>query len=213
MTAAATVSPVRSSNLVRDGNGWETKSSDTHFADQHLEVATEIVQTPNRPKPKPWTVVHRKAAVVIAPQDRDGRFLLVRQERVPIRSLIWEMPAGQIDDAVELNEKNIETEALRELGEETGYVLAAGGELIPLGYYFSSPGFTDEHGYFFLARPVQPRASDFARDEAESILDCRAFTVEELRGMIAGNEIRDANTLSICARLAALGFIDLQGCD
>jgi 8-oxo-dGTP pyrophosphatase MutT (NUDIX family) len=196
--------------LVRDGNGWETKSSETHFSDQHLEVATEVVQTPNSPEPKAWTIVHRKAAVVIAPKDRDGRFLLVRQERVPIRSAIWEMPAGQIDDAVEFNEKNIEAEALRELGEETGYELAAGGELIPLGYYFSSPGFTDEQGYFFLARLVQPRANDSAHDEAESILDCRAFTVEELRGMIAGNEIRDANTLSICAKLTALGFFDLQ---
>jgi ADP-ribose pyrophosphatase len=204
---------VRSSNLVRDGNGWETKASNTHFADEHLEVTTEVVQTPSRPRPKAWTVVHRKAAVVIAPMSRDGKFLLVREERVPIRAAIWEMPAGQIDDTVETNQKAVEAAALRELREETGHELAADGELIPLGYYFSSPGFTDEHGYFFLARPVEPCANAPARDEAESILDCRAFTVEELRRMIAQNEIRDANTLSICAKLAALGFLQLEGRD
>jgi ADP-ribose diphosphatase len=202
---------VRSSNLVRDGNGWETKASNTHFADEHLEVATEVVQTPSRSRPKAWTVVHRKAAVVIAPMTRDGKFLLVREERIPIRAPIWEMPAGQIDDTVEANEKAVEAAALRELREETGHELAPDGELIPLGYYFSSPGFTDEHGYFFLARPVEPCANAPARDEAESILDCRAFTVEELRRMIAQNEIRDANTLSICAKLAALGFLQLEG--
>ncbi len=196
---------------MRDGNGWETKASNTHFANEHLEVATEVVQTPSRPRPKAWTVVHRKAAVVIAPMSRDGKFLLVREERIPIRAAIWEMPAGQIDDTVEANENAVEAAALRELREETGNELAADGELIPLGYYFSSPGFTDEHGYFFLARPVEPCANAPARDEAESILDCRAFTVEELRRMIAQNEIRDANTLSICAKLAARGFLQLEG--
>lgn len=195
---------------MRDGNGWETKASNTHFANEHLEVATEVVQTPSRPRPKAWTVVHRKAAVVIAPMSRDGKFLLVREERIPIRAAIWEMPAGQIDDAVETNEKAVEAAALRELREETGHALAADGELIPLGYYFSSPGFTDEHGYFFLARPVEPCANPPSRDEAESILDCRAFTVEELRRMIAQNEIRDANTLSIWAKLTALGFLEFE---
>ena len=198
---------------MRDSDGWETKSSQTHFANEHLEVVTDLVQTPTRPKPKPWTIVHRKPAVVIAAMRRDGKLLLVRQERIPIRSVIWETPAGQIDETVEPNEKQVEAAALRELLEETGHELVAGGELIPLGYYFSSPGFTDEHGYFFLARPVESQAERFAGDEAESILDCNAFTVEELRRMIAQNEIRDANTLSILAKLTALGFLALAARD
>ena len=98
---------------------------------------------------------------------------------------------------------------MRELREEAGYQLAEDGELIALGDYFSSPGFTDERGYFFLARPVEPIAN-YVRDEAESILDCRAFSVSEIRRMIAENEIRDANTLGICARLAARGFLSLE---
>jgi ADP-ribose pyrophosphatase len=202
---------VRSSNLVRDGNGWQTKSSQQHFGDEHVAVATEVVQTPTRPKPKAWTIVHRKPAVVIAAMRADGKFLLIRQERVPIRSAIWETPAGQIDETVEPNEKEIEAVALRELVEETGHELAAGGELIPLGYYFSSPGFTDEHGYFFLARPVEPCSSPLAGEEAESIIDCRAFTVGDLQRMIVQNEIRDANTLSIFAKLGANGLLPLRG--
>ena len=45
--------------------------------------------------------------------------------------------------------------ARRELREETGYELEPGAELVSLGHYFTSPGFTDEHCYFFLARPVR----------------------------------------------------------
>jgi hypothetical protein len=58
-------------------------------------------------------------------------------------------------------------------------------------------------GYFFLARPVRSCAEGPDRDEGESILDCRGFSNEEIRRMIADNEIRDANTLGICATLAA----------
>jgi 8-oxo-dGTP pyrophosphatase MutT (NUDIX family) len=186
-------------------SGWETISSERHFADPHIEVATYQVRTPSRSQPRPWTIVHRKAAVIIAPMTRDGRIVLILQERIPIRIAIWEMPSGQIDSAAE----TIEQIALRELREESGYQLAKDGKVIALGDYFSSPGFTDERGYFFMVRPVEPIAN-YVRDETESILDCRAFSVPEIRGMIAENEIRDANTLAICARLAAHGFLSFE---
>jgi ADP-ribose pyrophosphatase len=208
---------------VKDGN-WETVSSERHFANAHVEVVTDHVRTPARPRPRTWTIVHRKAAVIIAPMTRDGNIVLIHQERIPIRAAIWEMPSGQIDaaaagvglsavasatadDSGHPAPETIEQVALRELREEAGYELASDGKLIALGHYFSSPGFTDEHGYFFLARPVERCKETSARDEGESILDCREFSVEEIRRMIAENEIRDANTLGIYARLSARGFL------
>ena len=138
--------------------------------------------------------MHRKPAVVVAPMTRAGKVVLIRQERIPIRQAIWEMPSGQIDDQ-DADEDKIKATALRELREETGYALAPDGQVVPLGYYFSSPGFTDERGYFFLARPVQPCERGLDCDEGESILDCREFSVEEIRRMIADNEIRDASQI------------------
>ncbi len=181
---------------------WETVSSEQHFANAHLEVVTDHVRTPSRSLSRTWTIVHRKAAVIIAPMTRDGKIVLVHQERIPIRVAIWEMPSGQIDGPAQ---ETVEQVALRELREEAGYELAKDGELIALGHYFTSPGFTDERGYFFLARPVEP-CPNYVRDESESILDCREFSVEEIRRMIAQNEIRDANTLGIWARLWAHGL-------
>jgi len=209
---------------VKDRN-WETISSEQRFANAHLEVVTDHVRTPSRSQPRTWTIVHRKAAVIVAPMTGDGRIVLIRQERIPIRRAIWEMPSGQIDNSVagvglsaislakaddpgRLSE-TMEQVALRELREEAGYELAKDGELVSFGHYFSSPGFTDERGYFFLARPVQLCKQGPARDEGESILDCREFSVEEIRRMIAENEIRDANTLGICATLAARGILSL----
>ena len=192
---------------MKDGD-WKTISSERHFVNRNLEVVTDRVQTPARADARPWTIVHRKPAVVIAPMTRDGKIILIRQERIPIEQAIWEMPSGQIDDQDAEHDK-IKNTALREVREETGYELTPNGELISLGYFFSSPGFTDERGYFFLARPVQPCAEGPDREEGESILDCREFNSEEIRRMIADNEIRDANTLGICAMLAARGLLSL----
>ena len=169
---------------------------------------TEKVQTPSASEPRTYTTVRRKAAVVIAPMTEDGKFLLIKEERIPIRAAIWSMPAGQIDGDGEVDEKEITKVALRELHEETGYDLALGGEIIPLGFFFTSAGLTDEHCYFFLVRPVQ-KAPKHDREEGEAILDCRAVATDELWRMIAQNEIRDSNTLAICARLAARGLISL----
>lgn len=204
--APSTVPAVKRSKLVRDKNGWETVSSDKNFANSFLEVVTEKVKTPNTSEARTWTTVRRKAAVVIAPMTRDGKFLLIKEERIPIRAAIWSMPAGQIDDHGELDENEIENVALRELHEETGFDLARGGEVVPLGYFFTSAGLTDEHCYFFLFRPVE-RAAVHNREEGEAILECRAVETDELWQMIAENEIRDSNTLAICARLAARGLI------
>jgi 8-oxo-dGTP pyrophosphatase MutT (NUDIX family) len=188
-------------------NSWETVSSERHFANAHLEVVTDHVRTPARSLPREWTVVHRKAAVIVAPMTRDGKIVLIHQERIPIRTAIWEMPSGQIDGPARETPGKV---ALRELRQEAGYELARNGELIALGPYFTSPGFTDERGHFFLAHPVKKCKERAAGDEGESILDCREFSVEEIRRMIAENEIRDANTLSIWARLWARDLLPVK---
>jgi ADP-ribose pyrophosphatase len=188
---------------------WEIVSSASCFKDKNVEVVQEEIRSPTKPEARSWTVVRRKRAVVIAPMTVEGKLILIRQERIPIRATIWEVPAGQIDDESD-EPDDISAVALRELREETGFELEEGGDLIPLGDYFTSPGFTDERGYFFLARPVRECAAGHSRDESESILDCRAFTAEEVQRMIASDEIRDANTLAICARLLARGLLSFS---
>ncbi|MDQ2919864.1 MAG: NUDIX hydrolase [Verrucomicrobiota bacterium] len=191
--------------------GWKTISRAIHFEDNNLSVATEVVRTPARAEARPWTIVHRKQAVAIAPTLANGELVLIRQERIPVRAALWEVPAGQIDDGNDLEMAKIEKVALRELREETGYQLAARGELLSLGIYFSSPGFTDELAHLFLARDVELSKEGHAYDEAESIVDCRSFTPREVARMITNGEIRDANTLAICARMIASGLLSFYG--
>ena len=191
--------------FIQSTEGWNVITGETLFANPYVEVHRATVTSPTRPEPFTWTVVHRKAAVVVVPMSTDGRFILVRQERVPIRATIWEFPAGQIDDASDPDA--IRATGLRELTEEAGYELAPGGEVVSLGHFFPSCGFTDEHSHLVLARPVVPAVSGAKPDDAESITECRAFSADEFRAMIASGEIRDANTLSAFARMVAMGLM------
>jgi ADP-ribose diphosphatase len=198
---------MRFHKFIRDDQGWRTLADEIAFANPHLEVHRVTVASPTRPEPFPWTVTHRKGAVVIAPRTAEGEFLLVRQERVPIRATIWEFPAGQIDESAETDEAIIRATGLRELREETGYELASNGEVVSLGYFFPSAGFTDEHSHLLLARPVVRSALGHAHDSSEAITDCRAFSPSALRNLIVSGEIRDANTLAAFARLVAMGLL------
>jgi ADP-ribose pyrophosphatase len=192
-------------HFIRESDGWRTLSDETLFANPHVEVHRPTVTSPTRAEPFQWTVAHRKAAVVVVPRTPDGRYLLIRQERVAIRATIWEFPAGQIDDREEPDA--IRATGLRELREESGHELAPGGEVVPLGHFFPSSGFTDEHSHLLLATPVVPSAAGSSHDATEAITGCRAFSHCELQAMIASGEICDANTLAAVARMVALGYL------
>jgi len=194
-------------DLIRDQNGWELISENLVYQNPFIQVCPAKVRTPTRPEGVEWTVVHRKGATVVAPLTIEGKFILIRQERVPIRATIWEFPAGQIDTGGEHDPATIRATALRELREEAACELAPEGELIPLGMYFPSSGFTDEHCHLFLARGVVKTSDGPQLDHNEMITEAREFTRDEFLAMIASGEIRDANTLSTFARIVAMGLL------
>ena len=194
-------------HIIRDEGGWETVSIDPLYTGPYISLSVEHVRSPMRRETFPWTVARRKVGSMVIPVTLDGRFIMIRQERVPIRTTLWEFPAGQVDDSFAPDDETIRATALRELQEESGYELAPEGELIPLGYYFSSQGFTDEHCYIFMARGVVQSPEGHNHDAGEMIMETKSFSREELRSMIASNEIRDANSLCAYARMCARGLI------
>ena len=184
-------------------DGWQILETNTLFKNPHVEVLQERVILPGENRVRNWTVVRRKQAVVIAPVTENGNFVLIHQARIPVRKILWEFPAGQIDGTFQPEMDTIRETALRELTEETGYSLASGGELIYLGHYYSSQGYSDETPHLFLARPVKPTGLGHQPDDSESIVECGEFSFEELSTMIADTVIQDANTLALFARMSA----------
>ncbi len=194
---------------VEDGHGWRQTASHMAYESPHVHVENIECFTPSRQdKPARWTVVHRKAAVAIAPMLEDGRFVLISQERIPVHRTLWEFPAGQIDlPANEVTHADVTNTAITELREEIGGELIPGGKLEPLGHFFPSQGFTQEHVYLFLARHVHI-TGEAAPQHGERFGDTRLVTAAELREMIARNEITTALTLALYAKLSALGLLN-----
>jgi ADP-ribose pyrophosphatase len=192
---------------VNNPDDWQILEINSLFRNPYLEVFQERVILPGEVRIREWTVVRRKQAVVIAPVTEEGKFVLIHQARIPVRKMLWEFPAGQIDDSFQPGVEMIREAALRELTEETGYSLSTGGELTYLGHYYSSQGFCDETPHLFLARPVQVSGLGRRPDDSESIVECREFSLEDLSSMIADSVIQDANTLAMFARLSAKRII------
>ncbi len=115
-----------------------------------------------------WEFVQRANAtgvVCLFPLTRDYRVILIEQFRPPVNSPVIEFPAGLAGDIAGQEDELLETAALRELEEETGY---AAGRIMSLGSTVSSAGLTDEAVHFFLALDLE-QVAEGGGDESENI--------------------------------------------
>ena len=131
-------------------------------------------------------VIEYKAAVAIAPIDDDDNILLVRQYRHPTKEYLLEVPAGLIEEG-----ENPDEAAMRELQEEVGY---RSTNLRILGGFWSSPGFTDEYMYCYLARNLVK--SSLPSDDDEDIT-VEKIPLSKIHQLIKLGEIQDAKTIAI----------------
>jgi len=92
--------------------------SDVVFSGRLLEVRSDQVKLPSGHAGTREFVVH-PGAVLVVPVLDDGRLVLERQFRYPVRRVMLEFPAGKID----AGETPLAT-AKRELAEEAGYAAA-----------------------------------------------------------------------------------------
>jgi ADP-ribose pyrophosphatase len=135
-------------------------------------------------------IIRHPGSVVIIPVQDDGRVILVRQYRHPLGRSAWELPAGSLKPG-----EDKERAARRECHEEIGLVAA---RVTALGAFYPTPGYCDEEMHFYRADGLrQPSDEDEAAepDEDEDI-QAQAFTLDEIRSMIARGEIIDLKTVA-----------------
>jgi ADP-ribose pyrophosphatase len=129
-------------------------------------------------------VVRHKGSAVMMAVDEKNRVMLVRQYRLPANRLMWELPAGKMDEG-----ETSFAAAKRELIEETGLRAKKWKKLVT---YYASPGFLEETMTIWLATDLQQGESHLMEDER---IETRWFTKKELRAMIASNKIVDGKTM------------------
>jgi len=123
-------------------------------------------------------------SVAILPFKDDNTVLLERQFRGAIGGWILEIPAGRIEGG-----EKAEDAAKRELREEIGYVP---GDLIFLGTYILTPGYSNERIHIFVARELRFVGQSLEEHEAIRTVELQ---YDSLLDMVLKGEIKDAKTV------------------
>ncbi|NLK44674.1 MAG: NUDIX hydrolase [Tissierellia bacterium] len=161
----------------------KTMKSDKLYEGKMLNLRVDTVELPDKKYSKREIVEHPGGVAVIPIVDNDS-LILVKQYRKAVEKFLLEIPAGK----VEINEEPRVT-AIRELKEETGY---STDKMEYLMEFYTSPGFTNEKIYLFLA-------TDLVKGEASpdtgEFIEVEKFKIDALIKMIERGEIIDSKTI------------------
>jgi len=151
-----------------------------------FSVTTDQVEEPGGICARRDVIRHSGSIVVLAinEEDTEPKILLERQYRHAANSMMWELPAGRIDEG-----ESPLAAARRELLEETGYRARYWKRIM---HFYVSPGFLDETMTIYLARGLQ---AGEAQPEADEKIAIRFFPLKEAREMAINGRIRDAKTI------------------
>lgn len=171
--------------------GAEVAASRTVFAGRRIEVRVDRLRLPDG-REHDFEMIHHPGAAAVVPLLATGEVLMLRQYRHATGGWLLEIPAGRLQPG-----EAPEACAARELREETGFQASA---LQPLGWIWTTPGFTDERIWLYLGTGLS--AGRQALDDDEMLTVARLPLVQAVT-MAAGGEIVDGK--SVVALLRAAG--------
>jgi ADP-ribose pyrophosphatase len=195
---AKSAAPKSAANKSKKGRVLSSRIS---YQGPVFSVTTDEVEEPGGVRARRDVIRHSGSIVVLAIDDTrkagrnaEPRILLERQYRHAAQSMMWELPAGRIDDG-----EPALAAAKRELLEETGYTARRWKKIL---HFYVSPGFLDETMTIYMARDL--RAGE-AQPEPDERIAIRFLTLSEAKRMALNGRIRDAKTISGILWLAQMG--------
>jgi ADP-ribose pyrophosphatase len=130
-------------------------------------------------------IVDHPGSAAVIPFISEDEIILIRQYRHAIKEMIYEVPAGTLDEG-----ETFYTCAGRELEEETGY---RASKIEPLITICPSPGILNENIHLFKATELTKTKTDYQADELiENIIPIK---LSEALKMVKEGIIRDAKTV------------------
>ncbi|MEU4986683.1 NUDIX hydrolase [Streptomyces sp. NPDC021969] len=176
---------------------WEIRGSQTPFRGKKTSVRTDDVVMPDGSVASRDYQVHPGSVAVLA-LDGEGRALVIRQYRHPVREKLWEIPAGLLDVPGE----NPLHAAQRELYEEA-HVKAEDWRVLTDVY--TTPGGCDEAVRIFLARDLSEAAGErFEVEDEEADMELARVPVADLvQGVLAGELHNNCLVVGVLALVAA----------
>lgn len=195
---------------VEPAHDYALLDSEAIYTGRVFGLRRDLVQMPGGRAAVREVVEHPGAVAVLALDEAD-RVVLIRQYRHPVRSYLWELPAGLLDVTAE----SAHVAAARELAEEVGLAAERWHTLLDLR---TSPGFSDEAVRVYLARELSEvdRPDGFVVENEESDLTVERVDLDEaVRWALAGTVENAVSVAGIVAAMASrtAGYGDLRPAD
>jgi len=149
-----------------------------------IKVYQDTIKLPDG-KLTQYDFIKLNGAAAVVPVTKDGKILMVRQDRNAVNRETLEIPAGKRD-----GEEDPQVCVLRELEEETGYRCERLEHLISLDSWVA---FCDERVDVYVAFDLIPSRQHLDEDE---FIDVEAWELKELEQKIFSGEIKDAKTIA-----------------
>lgn len=159
------------------------------FKGRIVDLGIETATLPNGTKVE-LEVIRHPGASAIVPLHDDGSVTLVYQYRHAGGGMHYEIPAGILEEG-----EIPDLAARRELKEEVGLTAK---KMKRIGIIHTTPGFTDERIYIFLATELTEGESALEDDE---YLQPVRMPLERALQMVVDGDITDAKT--ICGLMLA----------
>jgi ADP-ribose pyrophosphatase len=163
-----------------------------------LDVREDLVRFPNGSEGVLEIVRHRGAVAVLPLYEPDGAerrgpdVLLIRQYRYAAGGMLWEAPAGKLDEG-----EAPAACAARELEEEAGVKAA---RLVHLMTLLTTPGFSDERIHLFLATGLTEGRQAL---EEHEVIECHRMPLDEAVDLVLRGRIVDSKTVCLLMLAAA----------
>jgi ADP-ribose pyrophosphatase len=152
-----------------------------------FRVTADEVLEPSGVRTRRDIVHHSGSVVILAIEESKSEplVLLERQYRHAARQMLWELPAGRIDEG-----ENDLHAAKRELLEETGYAASRWRRIL---HFYASPGFLAEAMNLYFARGLRPGP---AQPEADEVIQVRMVPLSTAVRMVMQGTIKDGKTIA-----------------
>ena len=146
-------------------------------------------------------IVRHPGAVLVVPVLECGKLVMIHNHRIAIGKPLLEFCAGKLEPG-----EDPAAAAIRELEEECGYHAET---LTPIGWFYTSPGFTDEKIYLFEARNLRRVNQRLQPDEDIEVIELH---LADIQSALDSSELCDGKSIAALsiwrARRQGEGHID-----
>ena len=186
-------------------NGYEDRefNADKDFTEQTdqenylfkgaiINLRKDRILLPNG-KTAPREYVEHRGGVAVLAVDQNGNVPLVRQYRYPLRSHLWEIPAGKLEVG-----EDPDSAIVRELREEAGLEAK---NISSLGRFYATCGYSNEIIRLYLATDLTYVG---AHPDEDEFLEIKYFPIDELYQKCLSGELQDSKTIVAVLKYKAL---------